>query len=172
MNPPTPPAVTKPRDYSTLRFRPGPDPDASMRAFVDAAWDALAPQAISWIGFYFKDDHADTMTLGHRRDKPACSPIGLHGVCGRGWREQRSIVVRDVRVLGPEYVACDPRDQSEVVVPIFHADARGAETCVGVLDVDSFDVGAFTRHDAEELARLLIEAGLSTPRSRGEVLEL
>jgi putative methionine-R-sulfoxide reductase with GAF domain len=104
------------------------------------------------------------MTLGHRRDKPACSPIGLHGVCGRGWREQRSIVVRDVRVLGPDYVACDPRDQSEVVVPMFTR-RGGTETCIGVLDVDSFDVGAFTDHDARELARLLIEIGLTTARS-------
>jgi putative methionine-R-sulfoxide reductase with GAF domain len=139
-----------------------------MQLFVDVAWGALHPQGVSWIGFYFKDEGSDTMTLGHRRDKPACSPIGLHGVCGRGWREERSIVVRDVRVLGPDYVACDPRDQSEVVVPLFDA----AGVCTGVLDVDSFDVGAFTRRDADELARLLVEAGLTTRRSMGEVLEI
>ncbi|MFM9956445.1 MAG: GAF domain-containing protein [Phycisphaerales bacterium] len=150
-----------PRDYSRLRFEPARDPDAAMKAFVDAAWDALAPQGVSWIGFYFKDERTDTMTLGHRRDKPACSPIGLHGVCGRGWREQRTIIVRDVRLLGPDYVACDPRDQSEVVVPLFD---RGG-VCTGVLDVDSFDVGAFTEYDARELARLLIEAGLTSPRA-------
>lgn len=163
--------MTTPRDYSRLRFKPSDDPDAAMKGFVDAAWDALAPQGVSWIGFYFKDEGADTMTLGHRRDKPACSPIGLHGVCGRGWRERRSIVVRDVRVLGPDYVACDPRDQSEVVVPIF-ARRGGAEACVGVLDVDSFDIGAFTEHDARELTRLLIEAGLTTTRSAGEIVTL
>lgn len=157
------------RDYSALRFGPARDVDAAMQAFVDAAWDALSPQGVSWIGFYFKVGSGDTMTLGHRRDKPACSPIGLHGVCGRGWREQRSIVVRDVRVLGPDYVACDPRDQSEVVVPIF--DPRTG-ACTGVLDVDSFDVGAFSEHDARELARLLIEAGLTTTRSGGEIVSI
>ncbi len=156
------PGVTPPRDYSSLRIQPQRDPHAAMRAFVDAAWDALSPQGVSWIGFYFKDIAADTMTLGHRRDKPACSPIGLHGVCGRGWREQRPIVVRDVRALGPDYVACDPRDQSEVVVPLF--DPRSG-ACLGVLDADSFDIGAFTEHDARELARLLLEAGLTSPRS-------
>lgn len=142
-----------------------------MAAFVDRAWEALAPQGVSWIGFYFKDDGAETMTLGHRRDRPACSPIGLHGVCGRGWRERRTIVVRDVRVLGPEYVACDPRDQSEAVVPLFDPRAGGA--CTGVLDLDSFDVGAFTERDANELERLLVEAGLTVAgRAAGPVLVL
>lgn len=163
--------MTTPRDYSRLRFKPSADPDAAMKGFVDAAWDALSPQGVSWIGFYFKDEGVDTMTLGHRRDKPACSPIGLHGVCGRGWREQRSIVVRDVRVLGPDYVACDPRDQSEVVVPIFER-RGGAESCVGVLDVDSFDVGAFTEHDACQLARLMIDAGITSPCSQSKPLVL
>lgn len=163
------PAVSSPRDYSALRVGPMPDPDAAMKAFVDAAWEALAPQGVSWIGFYFKDPDADTMTLGRRRDKPACSPIGLHGVCGRGWREARPIVVRDVRVLGPDYVACDPRDQSEVVVPLF--DPRTGR-CTGVLDADSFEVGAFTAHDARELARLLIQAGLTTTMSLEAPLEL
>lgn len=145
------------RDYSEIRAMRGATPEDTMRAFVDAAWDALSPQRVSWIGFYFKVDGRDEMVLGHRRDKPACSPIGLHGVCGRGWSERRSIVVRDVKVLGAGYVACDPRDVSEVVVPLF--DARG--TCTGVLDADSFDVGAFTAHDARELERLLVQAGLT-----------
>lgn len=144
------------------------DAEARMQRFVDAAWDALSPQGVSWIGFYFKDDGAETMTLGHRRDKPACSPIGLHGVCGRGWREERSIVVRDVRVLGPEYVACDPRDQSEVVVPLFDSAGR----CTGVLDADSFDVGAFDERDAKELARLLVAWGLTGERSLGPVVTI
>lgn len=150
-----------PRDYSSIRVQKAGPTDAAMSAFVDAAWAALSPQGVSWIGFYFKDAGADSMSLGHRRDKPACSPIGLHGVCGQGWSKQRSIVVRDVKVLGADYVACDPRDQSEVVVPVF--DPSGA--CTGVLDVDSFDVGAFTQHDATELARLMIAAGLTTSRS-------
>lgn len=160
------------RDYSkmtaALRGASGGDADSRMGRFVDAAWDALSGQGVSWIGFYFKDEGAETMTLGRRRDKPACSPIGLHGVCGRGWREERSIVVRDVRVLGPDYVACDPRDQSEVVVPLFDSAGR----CTGVLDADSFDVGAFTEHDAKELARLLVACGLTTERSLGAAVTI
>lgn len=161
------------RDYSSLVMAPSGHPDAAMTTFVDACWDALSPQGISWIGFYFKSPHADEMTLGHRRDKPACSPIGLHGVCGRGWLERRSIVVRDVKVLGPDYVACDPRDVSEVVVPIFDpAPGPNFGECVGVLDADSFEPGAFSAHDAKELARLLIEAGLTTRASLAEPIVL
>ncbi len=161
------------RDYSHIRLGSSGSAEMRMQRFVDAAWDALAPQGVSWIGFYFKVGGADEMVLGHRRDKPACSPIGLHGVCGRGWREQRPIVVRDVKVLGPDYVACDPRDVSEVVVPIFDpAPGPGHNTCTGVLDADSFDVGAFNEHDARELARLLLEAGLTTDRSLAPVIAL
>ena len=99
------------------------------------------------------------MVLGPRRDKPACSPIGLHGMCGLAWRERRAVVVDDVRRLGEHYVACDPRDMAEVVVPLLEADG----SCWGVLDVDSFEVGAFTAADALGLARLVDRAGLSAP---------
>jgi putative methionine-R-sulfoxide reductase with GAF domain len=99
----------------------------------------------------------DEMLLDACRDKPACSPIGLHGACGRSWQEQRSLVVRDVRSLGAGYIACDPRDLSEVVVPLFERDG----SCWGVLDADSYEVGSFTESDALSLAMLMVEAGLS-----------
>jgi putative methionine-R-sulfoxide reductase with GAF domain len=168
----------KARGYSEITVAASGTREARMRAFVDACWPVLSPHGVSWIGFYvgpgesLEDGRragAGEMLLGPRRDKPACSPIGLHGVCGRGWRERRSIVVRDVRVLGPDYVACDPRDQSEVVVPLLGADGA----CCGVLDVDSFDVGAFTPRDARELARLLVGCGLldAAAAARMEVAE-
>src|SRR5438105_13594580 len=94
------------------------------------------------------------MIVGPRRDKPACSPIGLHGVCGGAWRERRAMVVRDVAELGTNYVACDPRDRSECVVPLIEEDG----TCWGVLDLDSFEVGAFSDEDVSGL-RMVLEAG-------------
>lgn len=149
-------------------FDAGVPREARLRALVDALWGALSLTGVSWVGFYHGpgeqlDDGRvagpEEMLLGARRDKPACSPIGLHGVCGRGWRERASVVVRDVAVLGADYVACDPRDRSEVVVPLF--DERGG--CWGVIDADSFDVGAFTERDARELHALLARAGVTTP---------
>lgn len=148
----------------------GAGADLNVAAWLcDVLWEALAPTGVSWIGFYVGPGVSageggvagpEQMLLGPRRDKPACSPIGLHGVCGRGWRERRSIVVRDVAVLGADYVACDPRDKSEVVVPLFD-DAGG---CWGVLDADSFDVGSFDASDAERLERVLVACGLSSGR--------
>src|SRR4051812_14344363 len=75
-----------------------------MQALVDGLWPALGGRGVSWIGFYLKAPRADEMILGPRRDKPACSPIGLHGMCGRCWRERRPIIVRDVATLGANYI--------------------------------------------------------------------
>lgn len=113
---------------------------------------------VSWVGFYLKDPSAEQLVLGPRRDKPACSPIGLHGVCGRCYGEARPIVVRDVTALAGGYIACDPRDRAEIVVPLI--DASGA--CYAVLDLDSFDVGAFESDDAVQLLQVLRRAGLQS----------
>lgn len=126
-----------------------------MTAVIDILWDALAPTGVSWIGFYFAGD--GDMTLGPRRDKPACSPIGLHGACGRACLSRHSLVVRDVAALGENYVACDPRDRSEVVVPVFDAGGR----CYAVLDADSHDAAAFDAFDARAMEHILQSAGLS-----------
>ena len=127
-----------------------------LRRLADLVWEALAPTGVSWAGFYLPAPDEASLVLGPSRDKPACSPIGLHGVCGRAFRERRSVIVRDVAALGRGYVACDPRDRSEVVAPLL--DAAGA--CTGVLDLDSFDVGAFDASDAAGLEVMLRSAGL------------
>ncbi|MBX3390105.1 MAG: GAF domain-containing protein [Phycisphaeraceae bacterium] len=162
------------RDYSSLltsarSYRAG-DRATSMRAFLDLTWSAFGDEnpsserkTISWIGFYERD-HQDAaqMILIDRRPKPACSPIGLHGLCGKGMLESTSYIVDDVRTLGANYVACDPRDQSELVVPLI--DEKGES--FGVLDVDSFAITAFDEHDAAQMQQLLLHFGLtgrSTP---------
>ncbi|MBL0926601.1 MAG: GAF domain-containing protein [Phycisphaerales bacterium] len=137
--------------------------DEAMRVLVDALWEAFGGgtaaegRGYSWVGFYFKPPLVDEMVLGPRRDKPACSPIGLHGACGRCWRERVSLVVPDVKSLGEHYVACDPRDRAEVVVPVLEADG----SCHAVLDVDSFEAGAFSDRDARGIEMLLVKVGLS-----------
>jgi putative methionine-R-sulfoxide reductase with GAF domain len=157
--------VHTPRDYSRILTPRAGSREDRMQALVDAFWHALSPQRVSWIGFYlgpgerFDDGRTvgpDEMLLGPCRNKPACSPLGLHGVCGQGWRQARSIIVRDVAVMGPNYVACDPHDRSEVLVPLLDAAGR----CSGVLDVDSYDLDAFDERDAAEFARILIAGGL------------
>jgi L-methionine (R)-S-oxide reductase len=132
-----------------------PTREAGMQAFVDVLWPALSPTGVSWLGFYLKE--GDQLVLGPRRDKPACSPIGLHGVCGQAFLDRCSVVIRDVRDLGEHYVACDPRDQSEVVVPCLESDG----SCWGVLDLDSHAIGAFSQTDANGLTALLHRAKLT-----------
>ena len=128
-----------------------------MQSVVDAIWEVLKDTGVSWVGFYLHEGR-DELVLGPRRDKPACSPIGMHGVCGQVFQQRRAIVVRDVRELGDDYIACDPRDQSEVVLPLFNADG----TCWGVLDLDSLDIGSFDDTDVAGLQTVLRTAGLTT----------
>lgn len=159
----TKPSLARERDYDALHSvlpRAG-DREARLQGVVDALWNAFGTRGYSWVGFYEIDSAGEAMILTHRQPKPACSPIGLHGCCGRSWRERSSIVVHDVAALGNGYIACDPRDRSEVVVPMFNPDG----TCWGVLDVDSFDVGAFSERDAVGLARLCERAGVSAART-------
>lgn len=157
------------RDYLTLLAREdlsfdhppplrGPGERASaMRRAIDLLWSAFACQNISWIGFYEKTPGEDAMTLACREPKPACSPIGLHGMCGRGWQEKRPIIIADVATLGANYIACDPLDRSELVIPCIDDDGE----CWGVLDADSYETGAFDEHDAQGMTKLLIALGLT-----------
>lgn len=131
--------------------------ERAMQHAVAMLWDDFGDHdPISWVGFYDIAQGGEEMVLVCREPKPACSPIGLHGMCGRAFLAKKSFVVRDVRVLGPDYIACDPKDQSELVVPMIDSAGR----CSGVLDVDSYAIGAFTAHDAEQCAALLRALGL------------
>ena len=132
------------------------DLGARMTGVIDLRWDRLSGNGVSWVGFYTRTPGSEQMTLGARRDKPACSPIGLHGACGRSLLSRKSLVVTDVANLGAGYIACDPRDRSEVVVPLL--DREGV--CWGVLDVDSWEVNAFDPGDAAGLCRVLRAAGV------------
>ncbi len=172
-----PDRVTPARDYGPLlesvrALPPSADRGERMRAVVDAVWSAFGSRTIphepdrpySWIGFYERPTTpegaaADEMILLERRDTPACSPIGLHGMCGRSCLDARPVLIDDVRTLGANYVACDPKDQSEIVIPLLRPDG----SCWGVLDGDSFDLAAFNAGDVAGLIALAEEAGLSSP---------
>ena len=97
------------------------------------------------------------MILGARRPGPACSPIGIHGACGQALVSRQTLVVRDVADLGAGYIACDPRDRSELVVPCLTAEGQPW----GVFDVDSHQVGSFDADDGTACRELLRLAGLT-----------
>jgi putative methionine-R-sulfoxide reductase with GAF domain len=145
---------------ATLRTSGGGDLEARMRAVVDALWTHLRAAGVSWVGFYLPDPaDPNALVLGPSRNTPACSPIGLHGVCGQAFTGRTTMIVRDVRDLGEAYIACDPRDRSEVVLPLLRA-TSGGEVCIAVLDVDSHDVGRFGPADVEGLRTVLEAAGI------------
>lgn len=155
----TTPTVHK-RDYANLlaHLRPVGGVMQRMQLVVDRLWDEFHTKGVSWVGFYTIDpQNPEQMLLGPRRDKPACSPIGLHGACGRCLTSSRPLVVTDVEHLGAGYIACDPRDRSEVVLPC----VIDQGSAWAVLDIDSHDVNAFDVHDALSLSRLLSQMGLT-----------
>lgn len=166
------------RDYTRLStVEPASTVEATMREVNNLLWNTFAKRepgdrGVSWLGFYFGPGHTfedpsgltltpteHQMLLGPRRDKPACSPIALHGACGLAYTRRASLVITHVNNLGENYVACDPRDTSELVVPLFNQ--RGFP--YAVFDADSFDENAFTAHDAAEIERFLAAAGLTHP---------
>jgi putative methionine-R-sulfoxide reductase with GAF domain len=150
------------RDYASLAdaLRPLaslPDDAEKMRAATDLLWQGLSGQGVHWLGFYALDGTGKAMVLVSCRPKPACSPIGLHGVCGRGVLERRAQVVEDCHALGEAHIVCDPANRSEVVVPLLGEDG----SCSAVLDLDSQDLAAFTEEDARGFEAVLRAAGLT-----------
>lgn len=150
------------RDYEALAQAMIPvariaDPDGKMRAATDLLWEGLRDHGVHWLGFYKLTEAADEMVLVACRPKPACSPIGLHGVCGRGALEGRPQVVEDCHAMGDAHIVCDPANRSEVVVPLLGKDGP----CRAVLDLDSRDLASFGERDAEGLAAVLRAAGLT-----------
>ncbi len=152
------------RDYESIARRvrqrvcTAADTTLRMQLVADAIWESLGGDAggLSWVGFYLASNGGREMILGPCRDKPACSPIGLHGVCGQALAGRKAMLVSDVRDLGQAYIACDPLDRSEVVVPLVDAGGR----CRAVLDLDSHRVSAFDEGDVRGLRQVLVAAGL------------
>jgi putative methionine-R-sulfoxide reductase with GAF domain len=152
------------RDYSSIGHSLPADilklpREQRMRLVVDAVWDSLHDKGVSWVGFYVDHPHLpddERLILGPCRNKPACSPIGLHGVCGQVLRSGKTMIVRDPADLGPNYIACDPRDRAEVAIPLIDKEGK----VWGVFDVDSWEVGAFDERDAAGFSEVLRAAGL------------
>ena len=107
-----------------------------------------------WTGFYFVKD--GELQLGPFQGPIACYRIKKgRGVCGTAWQEDRTIVVPDVEQF-PGHIACSSLSRSEIVVPLHNASGD----VIGVLDIDSKDVGAFDDIDArwlEAVARVIEE---------------
>jgi len=111
-------------------------------------------EAVNWAGFYFRQ--GDELVLGPFQGQPACTRIAMgRGVCGTAAARRETIVVPDVHAF-PGHIACDPASKAEVVVPILRDDQ-----VVGVLDIDSPELGRFDATDGrgvERVVAVLLEA--------------
>lgn len=125
--------------------------DRMMREIVDALWESFEGAPYSWCGFYVLSPDGENLILGPHRDKPACSPLPLHGVCGQVLRGGKPMLVADVKTLGAAHVECDPKNVTEVAVPVFDKEGK----VWAVLDVDSAEAGAFNEMDVRWLDRLV-----------------
>lgn len=102
-----------------------------------------------WTGFYRLVD--GDLLVGPYQGPIACMELERHvGVCWAGIDRGESVLVANVHEF-PGHIACDSRSNSEVVVPV--RDAGGE--LVGVLDVDSEELAAFTPTDVEGLERIV-----------------
>lgn len=128
-----------------------PTPERLMREIVDLLWENFENAPYSWCGFYVLAPDGQSLTLAAHRDKPACSPLPMHGVCGRVARSGKSMIVPDVRALGDAHVECDPRNLSEVCLPVYNKDQK----IFAVFDADSASLNAFDEMDERWLERIL-----------------
>ncbi|MBO4565237.1 MAG: GAF domain-containing protein [Bacteroidaceae bacterium] len=106
-----------------------------------------------WVGFYLvkeKEGSAPQLYLGPFQGPTACYRIAYgRGVCGSAWKQRQTLVVPDVEEF-PGHIACSSLSRSEIVVPIYNKSFE----VVGVLDIDSTELGTFDDIDRQYLEQL------------------
>ena len=116
-----------------------------------------------WVGVYRRD--GDELVLeawnGPAATEHTRIPID-RGLCGRAVRDNRTVIVDDVR-SSSEYLACFLETRSEVVVPI-----RDAGRVVGEIDIDGDRVGAYDASDGAFLEQVASKLTRSVNESGGE----
>ena len=102
-----------------------------------------------WVGFYRM--LGGELVIGPYQGTLGCLRIGLNrGVCGAAASEVKTMIVDDVHDF-PGHIACDPRSQSEIVVPVIDV----AGNVVAVLDVDSTEKSSFDGVDRDGLEKIV-----------------
>lgn len=118
----------------------------AMAALANASAVMLAAMRdINWVGFYLVCD--EQLVLGPFQGQPAVMTIPFgQGVCGAVWRNRQPQVVQDVHCF-VGHIACDCSSKAEVVVPVLDPGGH----VLGVIDIDSPQVGRFDDEDASGL---------------------
>ena len=104
-------------------------------------------------GFYLFD--GEELILGPFQGGVSCIRISLgKGVCGEAAHFQETVLVGDVTTY-PNYISCDSRAKSEIVVPM----VKNGQL-LGVLDLDSSEIDdydAMDRDYLEQFVAILLE---------------
>lgn len=113
-------------------------------ANASALLNKALPHSV-FVGFYLYDQN--DLILGPFQGQVSCVHIALgKGVCGEAAEKRETLVIEDV-TQHANYISCDSRAMSEIVVPMVLKDQL-----LGVLDLDSDRVG-----DYDDLDRLYLE---------------
>ena len=120
------------------------EPNVTARMATVSCLLAQAFDSYFWTGFYVVDpDKADELVVGPYQGTLGCLRIPFgRGVCGTAASTGQTQIVADVHAFDG-HIACDPRSNSEIVVPV----RDGAGRLIGVLDVDATDHAAFDETD-------------------------
>lgn len=131
-----------------------------LAALVDAEWPMVSNLAnaaallyerldrLNWAGFYLTDNHV--LWLGPFQGKTACVRIA------EGNGDLRDSAADGQRTAGrgracvSRHIACDAASRSEIVLPLH----KNGEV-IGVLDIDSPEVGRFSAEDEEGLREVV-----------------
>ena len=139
-----------------------PELIARMLALCDGEDDEIAIMAtvagelynnvdgFDWVGFY-RVVRKDLLKIGPYQGRHGCLAIPFNrGVCGAAARDQKTIIVDDVKNF-EGHIACSDSTQSELVIPCFGQN----EELLGVLDIDSDQPAFFKKQDADDLDQLM-----------------
>ncbi|MHC1604446.1 MAG: GAF domain-containing protein [Candidatus Methanofastidiosia archaeon] len=101
----------------------------------------------AWVGFYTADTAREELVLGPFAGAPAEHkriPFG-RGTCGQAAERKETFIVQDIS-KETNYLSCNLKVQSEIVVPIF----KDGEV-IGEIDIDSHSLSPFTQEDRKFL---------------------
>ena len=122
-----------------------PDPIANMANASALIFETLPD--LNWVGFYRNVE--GELVVGPFQGRPACIRIKFgEGVCGAAAATRQVQRVEDVNAF-PGHIACDSASASEIVVPLIRDG-----NLLGVLDIDSPEIGRFTEEDEAGCIRL------------------
>jgi len=123
--------------------------DIGRMAWVCAILKKRFPHWI-FVGFY-RVTQPGMLEIGpYQGEVLACGKIKFgQGVCGQAAELKKTVIVPDIHKID-NYIACDKRTQSEIVVPVIR---EGEVTAV--LDVDGPTIGSFNEIDKRYLENIV-----------------